>query len=87
MMQAKILETDQAVRGGLAVAGPHKDDQHQKGATDAKVDRRCAEGDDDAGDVWNHQVGHETQAAEEDLELIGTSIDQDELGEDLVGCL
>lgn len=86
-MQAKILGADQAVRGGFAVEGPLQDDQHQKGAADAQLNRRCAERDDDAGDVWNHQVGHETHAAEEDLELVDTSVDQHERGEDLVGRL
>jgi hypothetical protein len=87
-MQAKILVIERAVRCDFGADGQLQDDQHEKEAADAHLDRRRSERDDDTADGWNHQVGQETEAAEKyldlDLDLLDTGAEQDERGEDLV---
>ena len=66
---------NEAVGSNLGVKSPLHDDQHDEGTADTQTDRRGVEGDDDAGDVGNHQVVQKTDAAEKDLELIDASVE------------
>lgn len=74
-MRAKILVVNKAVGSKFGVKSPLHDDQHDEGTADTHTDRRGVEGDDDAGDVGNHQVGQDIDAAEKDLELIDASVE------------
>jgi hypothetical protein len=85
-VQARIL-VERAVRSNFGVDGQLEDDQHENGITNAHGDGRGGEGDDDGADGWNHQVGQETDATEEYLDLLDTSVEQNERREDLVGGL
>jgi hypothetical protein len=85
-VQARIL-VERTVRSNFGVDGQLEDDQHENGITNAHGDRRGGEGDDDGADGWNHQVGQETDATEEYLDLLDTSVEQNERREDLVGGL
>jgi hypothetical protein len=85
-VQAKI-SVERAVRSNFGFDGQLEDDQHENGTTNAQVDRRGGEGDDDGADGWNHQVGQQTDASEEDLDLLDTSVEQNDRRKDLVGDL
>jgi hypothetical protein len=86
-VQAKILVGDTASGSDFGIEGEPDDDQHDYGTTNAHVDRRRGERDDDGADGWNQRVGHHMNAAEKDLQLLETSVEQDERGKDLVGGL